>query len=83
LPSRAEIDEKNKGGEGMRIELGAMAKPLREQLAGHIEEKALSLLEMDNDAINRLHLRGYLSDTATKVARHRLVKAIQKEFRKG
>lgn len=64
----------------MKIALGALAPSLTEQLAGMIDEKELSVLDADANAITRLYIRGYMSSSQVEVSRKRLVKNIDKEL---
>lgn len=54
--------------------LGLMEKPIGKQLSGMISKEAAEHLERDNAAINRLTVRGYISDAVTERARKKLVK---------
>lgn len=56
------------------LTLGLMEKPIGKQLKGMISDGDADHLERDNAAINRLTVRGYLSDAATERARKKLVK---------
>lgn len=65
----------------MDIALGALSPPLSEQLKDTgIAADKLKLLDMDSDAINRLRIRGYLTDSATVSAQKKLIKEIQRQY---
>jgi len=65
----------------MNIALGALSPALSEQLKDTgIPADKLKLLDMDSDAINRLRIRGYLTDSATVSAQKKLIKEIQKQY---
>lgn len=65
------------------IELGLLAPSLSQQLNGVVLTGTLTLLELDNNAINRLLVRGYLSQSTAEVARKRLIRKIQSEAQKS
>lgn len=56
------------------IQLGALARPLAEQL--DLPAEAVLHYQADSDAITRLAIRGLLTERETHSARKRLVKAI-------
>ena len=60
----------------MNIVLGAMAAPLKEQLAGRLDEKTLGIMDDDTNAITRLLLRGFIPESIGKKARQKLIRAI-------
>lgn len=68
------------------IELGPMAKPLTEQLAGlkrPLSEKTLSLLDRMADALSLLYVHGIISESEHAHGGKRLIKRIQKETDKA
>lgn len=63
----------------MKIEItfGAMADPLRKQLAGHgLPEKRIAKWQRDADAITYLSVSGLLRDPEKTRARDRLMRTI-------
>lgn len=60
-----------------RIELGAMCRPIAEQLPGLLSKEDAKHLQLDNEAITRLYIRGLIPQRATDNARQRLLKKIQ------
>lgn len=63
----------------MKITFGALAPDLSEQLAGcGLPSDALRHFDLDAEAIVRLSIRGYLSDSATLKARQRLMREIER-----
>ena len=60
------------------IEIGPLAETLNVQLKGiKIDPEKLDLLERDHQAINRLFVRGYITDRQFDAAGKRLIKAVQ------
>lgn len=63
------------------IELGALAKPLSEQIpSGTIDSSDVEVFQKDSDAITRLYVRGYITGAQTATARKKLLRALQKAF---
>lgn len=60
------------------LQLGAYAPPLRQQLPAHVPDDVVAGLQGDSDAISRLSIKSMITPTASKQARDRLVRAIQK-----
>lgn len=60
----------------MRIEFGAHAKPLVEQLAGALPKNELAHFDRLSEAVTMLFVHGYLTDRQCLNARTRLVKRI-------
>lgn len=67
----------------MQIELGALCKPLSEQLKGYIPDDKLKVMDADADAITRLLLRGFIPESIAKKARQKLVRAVQVQMGEG
>ena len=67
----------------MNIELGALCKPLSEQLNGYISDDKLKIMDADAAAITRLLIRGFIPESVAKNARKKLVRAIQVELKHG
>ncbi len=66
------------GHKTMQIELGALAKPLTEQLAGSgIDHKKLQVFDLDANAISRLYVRGLITESQATAARKKLLRTIQ------
>ena len=59
------------------IELGLLCRPLSEQLAGLISAKDAQALDLDNSAINRAVVRGYMPANVAERARRKLLKRCQ------
>lgn len=55
-----------------QVRFGAMAPKLSEQVPG-----APACLQDDADAVTRLYLRGLLTESEARRARHRIVRAIE------
>ena len=66
----------------IHVLLGDAAPPLSEQLVGLLDEKTLSQFDQDHDAINRLHLRGIISEKQFKFALGKLKKNIKIALKK-
>lgn len=65
------------------IELGALAKPLTEQLAPYdLDAKVSDRLERINHSITMLHIHGYIPSSQTEKCRKKLVKSIQQQVTK-
>ena len=65
------------------IAIGALAKPLKEQLAPYdLDAKVLDRLEKINHSITMLHIHSYLPASQTEKCRKKLVKSIQQEVTK-
>lgn len=62
---------------GHSFTLGCLAEPLTEQLKGLAAKSELESLERDSNAINRLTVRGYITERQCDSARKKLVKNIQ------
>ena len=61
-----------------QIEIGPLAETLKVQLKGiKIDPEKLDHLERDHQAINRLFVRGYITDRQFDSAGKRLIKAVQ------
>lgn len=61
----------------MKIEFGAMAPQLSEQIEGLDEQ-----FDIDADCITRLLIRRLLTDSEVHKARKRLIKQVEKVFRR-
>jgi hypothetical protein len=62
------------------IKIGALGRPLTEQLKGLIPAQELEVLEADRVALTRALLRGYVPESLISKARTKLMKNIQKAF---
>jgi len=61
------------------IELGALAKPLSEQLSTfNVDKEELERLDMDADAISRLYIRDLITESQATKARQKLMKRIHR-----
>lgn len=58
----------------IELELGVLEKPISEQLGDLLTKQAAFHLDKDNDAINRLVTRGYLSSNSKITMRKKLIK---------
>jgi hypothetical protein len=67
----------------VKIHFGALCAPLTEQLKGYVASNPLDLLERDNQAITRLIVRGYLTDSQGHAARKKLMRAIEAAVEEG
>jgi len=63
------------------VAFSALAPPLDKQIMRHIP--GLDHFQLDADAVTRLSIRGILSDSETKNARKRIVKAMLKAATSG
>lgn len=59
------------------ITLGALEKPLTEQLKGLLPHEVAMVFELHAKAISRCHIFGLISDAESDRARKRLIKKIQ------
>lgn len=66
----------------MQIEFGCLAKPIKQFLPMGMKDRGRDL-QMICDAISKLHVRGYLTDSETRRARLRLIRRIESEVRGG
>jgi len=60
----------------MNISLGAFAKPISVQIG--IQNQKTEVLDLDADAITRLRIRGYLTDSVLVSVHKKLIKNIEK-----
>lgn len=58
----------------IELKLGVFAKRISEQLGDLLTEQAAFHLDKDNDSINRLSIRGYLSSNSKMTMRKKLIK---------
>ena len=65
----------------LKLDLGALADPLDEQLERQGLVMDCTVLQRDADAVARLYVRGLLTDGETVKARARLFKSIQQAVR--
>lgn len=67
----------------MIINFGALSPPLKEQLREYVfNEDEIDILQEDIDAINRLHIKGMLTDSATQAAEKKIIKKIAQACRR-
>lgn len=64
------------------IELGLLCDPISKQLKGLILDDDANHLDLDNRAINRCIVRGYLGTAASIAARKKLLKKCQAAARR-
>jgi hypothetical protein len=70
-------NNKTQGGMPQYLEFGVFAPKLSEQLKNtNIPKEQLEHFDLDADAINRLLIRGVLTDSQTEQARKKLLKRI-------
>jgi len=61
-----------------KLELGALCDPIAKQLPGLLPKAAADRLDRDSDAINRLYVCGYITESATERLRKKLITRVQK-----
>jgi hypothetical protein len=65
----------------VRIEFGALARPLYHQIRGYLPAASLRHFQADADAITRLKIRGLIPDKAAERARLRLIRDMERPHR--
>ena len=65
------------------IELSTIAHPLSVQLKGLLDVDLINLFDADAEAINRLHVRGLITDMNCTLIRKKLCRQISTAISKG
>jgi hypothetical protein len=66
-----------------RFELGWGAPPISEQFEGFVPKEDLIHFDLDSEAISRLRLRGYLTDSAHQIVVKKFSKKLSGALLKG
>ena len=69
-------------GKLVDIELGAIAKPLSEQIPEAVmDRRDVAMFQKDSDAISRLYIRGLIPESQARSAKMKLMKKMQKAIK--
>jgi len=69
-------------GKLVDIELGAIAKPLSEQISEAVmDRRDVAMFQKDSDAISRLYIRGLIPESQARSAKMKLMKKMQKAIK--
>jgi hypothetical protein len=60
------------------VEIGALCDPISQQLKGLLSKNDAEMLDVDNAAITRCHIRGLITESQAHSARVRLLKKVQR-----
>jgi len=64
------------------IELGALAKPLSEQIPETaMDRRAVAMFQKDSEAISRLYIRGLIPESQVRAVKMKLIKKMQKALK--